>query len=389
MARVPRSGSSAAPKQHNDGLYRLTGTFVALAILDLVLLWIYMHVTIAEPVRQNSSGAEASLLHLSDWRDVEKKTKALRDWKKIASEKKSLVKETSYYNVDDRIAKILESAMTQIDEETAAKLPKWQDIVSMYGEKPIIHGLETCEPYRETVPPENRMTGPAGLFNTGTNLLFQLMKENCDIKEAKHSTSHHEPRENGIRYQPPWGKHNPPKTHRFKNVAQAWGGGIKQDDFLPIVLIKDPYSWMGSECRHKYFANWDHTTVKYAIGEGEYTSLLDVWNVWYNEYEELSFPMLQTRFEDLLFHGEEVLKIACECVGGVFTDDFVYIERNAKEDLPIHTGANGLVESLVQYGDPSKRLTGFTDRDRYYASKNLDSQLMEKFGYNPPPLPTS
>ena len=73
------------------------------------------------------------------------------------------------------------------------------------------------------VKPEDRMLGPAGIFNTGTNLLFQLMKENCDIKEARLSKTHTEPKRNGIRWQAPWGKHNPPGTHRLKHVAKMWG----------------------------------------------------------------------------------------------------------------------------------------------------------------------
>ncbi len=55
-----------------------------------------------------------------------------------------------------------------------------------------------------------------------------------------------------------WGKHNPPITHRGKNVARAWGKGVTQTDFFPVVLIKDPYSWMGSQCRHKYTSFWGH-----------------------------------------------------------------------------------------------------------------------------------
>lgn len=275
--------------------------------------------------------------------------------------------------------------------------------------------------------------GPAGIFNTGTNLFFQVEKENCVIKEAALSKSHSEPRKNGIRYQGtlamhfqfnrneassvnldvnnslvPWGKHNPVKTHRLHNVAAAWGAGIKQDDVMPFVLIKDPYHWMGSECRHEYLLRWDHdenhcpnvidNTVtdryepipvysKYAKSEEHYDSLVDVWNTWYNEWEEQSFPMIQTRFEDLVFHGEEVLKTACECVGGVFSDDFVFIERNAKEDLPLNAGANGLVKTLIQYGNSNNRLHGFTDREVLYAGENLDAALMEKFGYVPPPSP--
>ena len=311
------------------------------------------------------------------------------------------------FGADERIVRILHSASVEIDKELAEQLPTWDDVVSLYGDSPIVHGLETCEPYRNAVKPADRMIGPAGMFNTGTNLLFELMKVNCDIKAAH--TKRREPRRNGMRWQVPWGKHNPPTTHRFKNVAKAWGKGIKHDDFMPVVLIKDPYTWMGSQCRHKYTTFWGHddqhcpnlirwrvtdrdepseVRVKFALNMKVYESLLDMWNKWYEEWEEQTFPHLTTRFEDLLFHGEEVTRIACECVGGDFTDNFEYVEDSAKPARGIHKGANGLVKAMLQYGDPKKRLIGFTDRDRWYASKTVDTHLITKYNYPAPPLPT-
>ena len=92
--------------------------------------------------------------------------------------------------------------------------------------------------------------------------------------------------------------------------------------------------------------------MKFALVMKLYESLLDLWNKWYEEWERQSFPHLTTRFEDLLFHGEEVTKMACECVGGVFTDEFEYVEDSAKADRGVHKGANGLVKAMLQYGDP-------------------------------------
>ncbi|KAL3775433.1 hypothetical protein ACHAW5_007157 [Stephanodiscus triporus] len=313
---------------------------------------------------------------------------------------------TETYGVHKNIVNILHSASVEIDKELAEQLPTWDNVVSMYGDKPIIKGLETCEPYRNAVKPENRMTGPAGMFNTGTNLLFELMKVNCDIKEARRKFR--EPKRNGMRWQVPWGKHNPPTTHRFRNVAKAWGKGIKQDDFFPVVLIKDPYTWMGSQCRHKYASFWGHddehcpnlvrwrvtdaivpseVMVKFALQMKRFDSLVDVWNKWYQEWEAQTFPHITTRFEDLLFHGEEVTKVACDCVGGVFAKEFKYVEDSAKKAVGVHTGANGLVEAMLHYGDPTKRLNGFTDRDLIYASKTVDYELLKKYGYQMPPLP--
>lgn len=189
-------------------------------------------------------------------------------------------------------------------------------------------------------------------------------------------------------------------------MAKFWGDGINQTAFFPLVMIKDFYSWAGSQCRHSYTSWWDHdaqhcpklvnandrpnrVAVRYGKSTQQYTSLLDLWNKYYQEWEEQTFPHLTTRYEDLLFHGEEVTRTACDCIGGVFTSNFGYVEGSAKENgLPIHNGANGLVKSLLQYGDPSKRLTGFTANDRLYTSRTIDSDLVRKYGYSAPPLPT-
>ena len=327
------------------------------------------------------------------------------EFKKVKKSRAELAK-TETYGVHKNIVNILHSASVEIDKELADQLPTWENVVSMYGDRPVISGLETCEPYRKAVKPEDRMIGPAGMFNTGTNLLFELMKTNCDIKEARRKFR--EPKRNGMRWQVPWGKHNPPTTHRFKNVAKAWGKNIKQGDFFPVVLIKDPYTWMGSQCRHKYATFWGHddehcpnlvrwkitdamvpseVRVKFALEMKLFDSLLDIWNKWYQEWEAMTFPHITTRFEDLLFHGEEVTRKACECVGGVFADEFQYVEDSAKKAVGVHKGANGLVMAMLHYGDPKKRLTGYTDRDQIYADKYVDHELMKKYHYPKPPLP--
>ena len=120
--------------------------------------------------------------------------------------KSDKVKNDVTFGIDEHIVNILTAANIQLDAELASQLPSWDDIVSMYGDKPLIHGLETCKTYRDTVEPADRMLGPAGIFNTGTNLLFELMKANCNIKEARTSKTHREPMRNGMRFQPPWGK---------------------------------------------------------------------------------------------------------------------------------------------------------------------------------------
>ena len=203
----------------------------------------------------------------------------------------------------------------------------------------------------------------------------------------------------------PWGKHNPPKTHRLKHVAQVGGKGVNQTAAFPFVIIKDPFHWHGSQCRHKYYTNWEHdedhcpnivswkdgnpvkVSVKYALGRVEYTTMLDQWNIWYNEYEQehSSYPSVTLRFEDILFHADEVVSQLCDCVGGGRRGGKLkYPEDSAKDAAAGHEGSNGLLNALIRYGNPGKRLEGWTKKDWEYAGGHLDWDLMDRYGYSHP-----
>lgn len=244
-----------------------------------------------------------------------------------------------------------------------AKLPPVEEIQSMYGTKSYIVGLERCEDYREAVEPEHRLMGPAGLFNSATNLLYKLLTLNCVNMARKRAASKRGYRmgKSGMMYTSPWGKHNP-VSWRLHHEAKLMHG-IEQTDFLPIVMIKDPITWMSSMCRHQYESRWIHPPkhcpnlvpnrydrrrksgvgtitlkVKFAtkhIGNEpipdnknrtfvNYTSLVDMWNVWYKDWHDVSFPRLMVRFEDLLFHAEDVVSQVCACGGGEDRPLFVY-----------------------------------------------------------------
>lgn len=68
-------------------------------------------------------------------------------------------------------------------EKYRQELPTDASIIDQYGNQPKILGLDTCQTYRDTVPAEDRMLGAAGMFSTGTNLVTQLLKQNCVIPE--------------------------------------------------------------------------------------------------------------------------------------------------------------------------------------------------------------
>lgn len=82
------------------------------------------------------------------------------------------------------ILKIFEQAgIPPLTPQEIEQLPSWQQIIELIGPHPVIGGLDTCEEYKEKVPAVERMMGSSGMFNTGTNLVTHLLKNNCKIPE--------------------------------------------------------------------------------------------------------------------------------------------------------------------------------------------------------------
>ena len=69
-----------------------------------------------------------------------------------------------------------------LDAETLASLPSWEEVTALYGPAPVLHGLETCATFRASGrDPGEHLLGVAGTFNTGTNLLAELLIHNCEM----------------------------------------------------------------------------------------------------------------------------------------------------------------------------------------------------------------
>ena len=286
------------------------------------------------------------------------------------------------------------------------------DIVSMYGKEVKILGLETCPIFQKTIEGKKRTLAVAGMFNTGTNLLTQLLVTNCYIKDKvkAYGWDYH-----GIRIQVPWGKHSP-SYFRLQHKARKGANGVDHEVVLPAVMIKDPYTWMGSLCRHHYAALWKHTNkhcpnlvannddsfvnngqiipaiVKYTpTNVTTHTSIAAIWNDWNNNYvhytntrEDDTFPRLMIRFEDILFRTKETVTQVCNCAGGALYNEqkFKYITDSAKGSQIAHQGAQGLLQAILFYGNITNRKHGFTKEDLDYAAIALDKELMDIFSYS-------
>ena len=314
---------------------------------------------------------------------------------------------------------ILKAAGVEITGEIRSSLPPLSDLEDMYGSEPVIIGLEKCSEFRSKYGPKEAVIAPAGMFNTGTNLLNALLQNNCVISEETRNKKYIFGGKNPfIRYQVPWGKHQP-VSWRLQHVAPTFEGA-NQEAFLPGLVIKDPYTWMDSMCRHKYAARWvdfkDHCPnlvptnneekekihgeesvtidVRYPYGVTHHTSMVDLWNTYYGDWINSDFPKVIVRFEDLLVHAEAVVEKICDCVGGtmepnnggfVIPGPFKYEQESAKtKGGKAHAGSNGLVSSLVKYGTMSNRIKSFKPEDLEYARKELNKDIMAMFKYTDP-----
>jgi hypothetical protein len=87
----------------------------------------------------------------------------------------------------EKIVEILNDAgVSEMDPQTILKLPKWSSVTKLYGEGPVVYGLETCDKFRETAALDDASIGTAGIFNTGTNPFAMYVEANCLMPHNTH-----------------------------------------------------------------------------------------------------------------------------------------------------------------------------------------------------------
>jgi len=312
------------------------------------------------------------------------------------------------------IALMLEKVGLEVTQELLDQFPPIDQSSELYGDEVLIPGLETCEQYQNAVTLEDRHTGPAGMFNTGTNLMYDLLHENCKLPNRRF----------GVIWQVPWGKHQP-LSSKNRNFPKHWLS-VEHEDVLPLVVIKDPLTWMGSMCRNSYSAHWirtsDHcpnlikletdkvkadkekeeefrnirvgepipVSVKYNSTQITYhENLVGLWNDYYGAYWKDPSPKLFVRYEDLLFRPEETISKVCSCIGGNFSTpgNFHFVKRSAKGNAGVHHGSSDLVGALLRYSNAQTRIQAFTPLDLKSAAAELNTELLDAFHYPIPELP--
>ncbi|KAJ1446275.1 hypothetical protein M885DRAFT_547096 [Pelagophyceae sp. CCMP2097] len=276
--------------------------------------------------------------------------------------------------------------------------------------EPIIVGEEQCAAFR-SMTSDRRRPAAAGLFNTGTNFLWKLLRNNCIMP-------HECPGRDGRMYdaearvgaeswvyrnadcspfllQAPWGKHNPLHwrgEHTAENMDR-----VNVSEVLPVAVIKDPLTWFRSMCKMSYAAEFrhghcqccpsplmrTHSVVRWRKERepATYASIVHMWSRWNAEYFDSDVPRLMVRYEDLLWRTEATTKRVCDCVGGKMRPVFKEIESSAKQG-PAHGFADAKKADLARkYGNESNRYGNLVAADLEYLNKNVDHRLVDKFHY--------
>ena len=77
----------------------------------------------------------------------------------------------------------IDAGLKEMDDSTYAVLPSWKDVSSLYGEDARIIGLDQCETFRKKGNPWDHFVSTAGTFNSGTNLMAEMLIHNCHMQE--------------------------------------------------------------------------------------------------------------------------------------------------------------------------------------------------------------
>ena len=288
-------------------------------------------------------------------------------------------------------------------------LPTTQELINFVGESPVIvdgadSSNDQCSKFRQSVHERDRWIGVAGLFNTGTNLLYELLDQNCILPGEEKRSSWEVPvhlpwgkdkKKRRIQWQVPWGKHNfadwsvNHTATTFKNV------NINRDHGLTIVSARDPYEWSKSMCRNPYIVEWDDedpsssscpnlTSAVHAWGT--HKNLMHFWNLWYRKYMDY-FPhsKIIVRIEDLTLRPQETIKQVCSCAGGQVGNRFKHVVGSAKTGPGHENKSTGMVKAWSRFRWPRETRGGLSIESYKIAKGSIDEDLMGMFGYKHPP----
>lgn len=141
------------------------------------------------------------------------------------------------------IVKLVQEATgTHPDVSTIQSLPNVQQVANMYGRDIQIWGLDSCNRFQNSGNPVDHFISTAGTFNTGTNLMAELLIANCYMPKRRAANQG-----DGVRWQVVWGKHTPVFNETVRQTHRTYNDSfVTANNMFPIVTIRDPFQWMQS-----------------------------------------------------------------------------------------------------------------------------------------------
>lgn len=220
-----------------------------------------------------------------------------------------------------------------------------------------------------------------GLFNTGTNLLYDLIAKNFKAHELAPFKQH----------QPGW-KHAKPSIY-FSNHPHL----KPQAGDVMVVMIRDPMSWLMSMRKAPYNlqsctvgADWatrpctmscDASCLQTHGGPKPFANIEDVWNSYMRDYESSArygySKVVLVRYEDLVMQpGVELNRIG-SALGIQPAAAVVHQLAPAKN----HGMSLGRAQAMEKLRSKSY-LHSYGNGDRPKACARLDKSVMQRHDYN-------
>jgi hypothetical protein len=115
--------------------------------------------------------------------------KELKDIEEQNEKETSVVKKKvdKMYEEHSWVRKHFNDAEIPLGNDTLATLPTNNELINFVGKNPVFVDTDEgdanqCAMFQQNVPKKNdRWIGIAGMFNSGTNALYRLLKDNCEM----------------------------------------------------------------------------------------------------------------------------------------------------------------------------------------------------------------
>ena len=379
---------------------------------------------------------------------------------------------------------ILNQAANQSDENENENPYDMSSSISIYGED------KYCDPTQKSKHGYKYKTAVViGLYNTGTNSLFELLQQNCwgqgtskrliETGSNKYTAMQFNfqirPR---IKHFTRWyftsffniSKHQPSPSLEYLQSQHINPNGSYGHHHLNVVLIKDPLTWIKSICKQSYYLypirdEWFlNEYCPYGIHKNNgtasanhwhvhlYPSLIDIFNKFYESwmgseitpplgsttmekvrYDEIleyvmqksgkqkldvrerarlinemyanmidnpdnlteieqeimneskvmmtnvNVPTIVVRFEDVLFHPDQIINRVCNCVGGYARQNETVMRQSASK---MHGDSRNRSEAERTYADKMYRYENYGLKDIEFIKENVNDTILKVFGYD-------